>query len=592
MANNFLIDIVSPALGSATFATELDKAFRNIDENFKRIVSAPYLEGQEGRSIEAVDLPLVEDGELTSFGLTAVREIFMDPEIDSLSDVDSGSRAPIGQHSASEYILEHPSIKVLCKYSPDSGEIEGYVCCAEYYCYIDMRVDDLGHLTYPTIHETFVDYTCQVFGEYDSETGTWTFTRGVMLPTIYYNQSQGYFCWMINGVDTGIRAQGIKGDDGRPPLAAVVRGTGSVLDRYGIGRAVSINVNEFMLTEPTEDKLIGEWESINRSTIQNGDLVCCLFNVTDSLYTGVSYPDMLIGNISVTGESTKSFTITEPDACRFSSLWRSYILFYAFRGIDYMNTDYKKTKAVFVPAHTQGITHAMFQDDSHVQYTQTGGSWSSRDNGGNDDLVFKKVRESRLIGTGSVGNENRMTEPDAMTENFTSVKFIGYNSEVEGTSTAKVGGVPGVMLGVPVGSVVSWLNSGQNRIPDGWYITGETTENVPPVFGLKNVDLSSDDYDMVLVNGETEIARLVFTGISEDGGVYVLGDGDNRFMKIFCTICGYDFPEGNGPLRVETSQNTYNDYVNTEINERWSQFTFQSVDGGTMFYLTKQITQE
>ncbi len=593
MANNFLTDIVSPTLGSATFATELNEAFRTIDDNFKKIVSAPYLEGQEGRSIEAIAMPLVENGELTDFGRAAAREIFMDPTIETIEDIDSGStRQPIGSiqiHNASDYLLEHPTINVLCKYSPDTGQVEDYICCAEYYCFLDMRVEDLGMLDTPSTQTQFVDYTCQLFGEYDSETGEWTFTKGVMLPTIYFNSEQGYFCWKINNVETGIRAQGIKGDAGRPPLAAVVKGNGT---KYTSGSSdvVVISVTKFMRLEPTLEQNAGEWSDIANSTIQNGDLVCCLFDISDDTYQQVRYTDMLIGNIAVTGsDNSRIFSMTVPDACRFSSLWRSYILFYAFRGINYKNVNYKNSKAVFIPASTPSITHAIFQDDSRVNYSQMStGDWSATDGEGTkNDLIFKKVRESRLIGTGSVGNSNKMTAPDEMTDEMTSVKFLGYNTEVDGTSKARVNRIPGILLGVPVGSVVSWMYNDVERIPEGWYITGDVTEYVPPVFGTKIVNANTNDCDIILRHNGEIIEKMVFTGITDDEP----GTRDNKFVSIFCAIAGYQAPEEGSPLVIDTDFDTYSDYLNRELTERWSQFDFRESNNrdGLVFYLTRIV---
>ena len=122
--DNFLTHIQAPTLGSSTFATDLQEAFRTIDDNFKKIVSAPYLEGQEGLSIVPVDLLLVSNGELTELGKLAAREIFSTPDIDTLEDIDTVAPkvGSVQTHSASDYLVEHPAIKVLAKWNPSTGQ--------------------------------------------------------------------------------------------------------------------------------------------------------------------------------------------------------------------------------------------------------------------------------------------------------------------------------------------------------------------------------------------------------------------------------------------------------------------------------------
>lgn len=587
MSNNFLTHITAPTLGSATFATDLQEVFRNIDDNFKKIVSAPYLEGQEGLSIIAVDLPLVENGVLTKLGKTAAREIFSNPDIETLEDIDTLC-PPVGgtpEHSASEYLVEHPNIKMFAKYNPDTGEIDNYICSSEYYLYLDMRVEDLGTLQNPSSQTTFIDYTCQLFGEYTTDAG-WVFTKGIMLPTLYYNSDLGCFCWKINNAETGIRAQGVKGDDGRPPLAAVVKGAGRVASLDGLN-VVRITVTDYSVLETSVDPVTGEtvyqanWNPVTSSGLQNGDLVACIFTIVDPTY-GTTYPDMVLGNLLISGtDSSQIYTITLPDANRFSSLWRSYLTFYAFRDIDYKSTDPSKSKAVFVPGSTPGVTHAMFQDDSGVEYTQTGGNWTAEDTLNEDNLVFKKVSESRLVGSGSMGDANKMTSADTSTDFLSTVKFIGYNSEVEGTSKSKVNGLPGVLLGTPVGTIVNWIN--MENVPEGWYPTGEVTTYTQPVFGMRYASIDATDYDVAVKNGDSFLKKLTFTDITEDGG---LGNHDAKFYKIFSVISG-TVPQL--PMIIQTDQTTYESYMSIE-KFNWNTFDLNEVSGGLAFYLTKLIS--
>jgi hypothetical protein len=610
MANNatneFITHIVTPTLGSPYFARDFNEAFRTIEENFKKIVSAPYLEGQEGRSIEAVDMEIVDGidengyatGDLTDFGRAMVRELFSDPDIETMEDVDDRNnvyhRGPIGDgvntgtHTAGEYLRKHPTIKVFCKYSPDTNQIEDYICSAEYYCYLDMRVEDLGNLAVPSTQNQFFDYTCQMFGEYtgtelDHEDKRWVFSKGVMLPTLYFNNDQGYFCWKINNVETGIRAQGIKGDQGRPPLAAVVKGDG-VQYTSAQGSSVTIVVSQYMRMVTEGNHEIGEWGNIVDSGIQDGDLVCCLFDIGDSYYPGVAYPDMVIGNIRTDGNI---YSITLPDSCRFSSLWRDYILFYACRGINYKSTTMKATKALFVPSAQQGIVHAIFQDDSKVEYVNRGGGdWEATDGvGTTNDLVIKKVSDRRLLGTQSVGNDNKMTAPEYSESGVnqrTNVKFVGYNTVTEGTSKSEVNHLPNVLLGVPVGTVVNWLNL--DSVPEGWFPTGDVSGYYPPVFAL-TVCSETDNYDVVLRSNGVPFAYLKFKDI--DTSTIEPTTDNPIYGNIFCQLTGWQYGR---PITIDTNSVSINNFVSRDIRERWSMFDFSFDGNNILFSLTRQIS--
>lgn len=582
--NEFLTRITAPTLGSATFATDLREVFQNIDDNFKKIVSAPYLEGQEGNSVEAYDMTIVEDGELTEFGAAMMREILSDPSIETISDITSNpiynSVGP-AQHTIYECLESSPTMKVLRTIDPDTNDVDRWICSAEYYCFIDMRIEDLGNSGYPSSQTTFIDYSCLVFAEY--EDGDWVFSKGNMMPTLYYSSEQSCFCWKVNGMETGIRAQGVKGDDGRPPKAAVVKGFGTVSD-IGASKVVRIMVTEYSVFNTHIDgggELVVEtsWGNIQDSGLQDGDLVVCIFTVTDPTYT-MTYPDMIVANIRITGEGESAvYTITAPDINRMSSLWRSYLLFYACKDIDYKSTDMSKTKAMFIPSSSEGIVHAIFQDDSGVEYSVNEDVWTSEDTLGEDNLVFKKVKESKLVGEGSLGNT--MSETDQDTEYESKVKFKGYSMEVDGTSKARVNGVDSTLLGVPVGSIVNWMD--MSRIPEGWFVTGETEDYVPPVFALRYAAPEATDYDVVVKNGDLVVQKATITGINEQGS---FGERDTRFLGIFCTLSGNDFGK---PVVIPTTASTIREYMSTE-RFNWNWFDLEEVEGtGVKFYLTKQI---
>lgn len=576
IANPFIKTITVPALDSATFALDLQEIFQNIDDNFKKIVSAPYLEGQEGRSVDTVDMLIVENGELTEFG-RGVASTIVGQEVESISGMDSVC-PPIGggTHKISDYLFEHPTMKVFCKDSQDTYETDDYICSAEYYCFLDMRVEDLGYAAYPSSVTTFSDKTCQIFAKYIQglDNSRWEFTKGVMLPTVYYDSGNGCFCWKVNSVKTGIRAQGIKGDDGRPPLAAVVKGDGIEFTPVGGQVVVNIDINWYLKTYGTEDinENYGEWEAIENSGIMDGDLVCCLFDITDAT-AGTTYTDMVIGNIKV---EDNLYYMTVLDSCRFSSLWREYVLFYAFQGIDYKSTTMRNTKAIFIPSRIDNVVHAIFQDDSKVVYS--GDPVVSQDTETEaNTLVFKKVNIDRLLGTKTVSNEYLMSKTDTDTghvEDTTKIKFAGYST------SATVNSMPDVLLGVPVGSVVSWMNTG--NIPQGWFVVGTVTDEIlhKPVFAIKQEGYNSEDFDIVGIREGRMVYKANLYSIDQDGTTL---SRNSAFGKILCQLTGRTFSE---PIVVQTDARNWSEFVG-DLTSNWP-FSKNAMTGNQMnMYLTK-----
>ena len=519
--SDYLKQITAPDLNDPSFASQLEQAFQNIEDNFQRIVSAPYLQGQEGSSVVAVDEPIVEtDGDtLTPFGRGVINCIFEDTKhvFFTLSEIDRiippVSYVADRGAKASDYLVKHPTMKCLYTYNTNADEIETPICGAEYYLYVDERIQDLNMNANNADQADFVDYTCIIFAQYVDN--KWVFSKGTQVPTLYYNRSENRFCWRVNGIDTGIYAQGIKGEQGNPPVSAIVYGNVEKSD----DNTTTIIVSEYWCMNALDNTY--DWDStLSNSGLSDGDLVVCLAKYPKDIYT---LEDLVIGNIHIETE-TGTYSVTVPTDSRFSRVWGSYLLFNSMADINYKATDEKTTKALFVPAHNENTVHAIFQDDSHVNYSKVDGVWVVNDGTTTDDLVIKKVNKNQIIGGNSVGNANRLSEyTDDGSRNSaqTELKVVGY--KVSGT----VNNIDCVELGTPVGSIMHWIDMSQ--VPDGWFPVGPVNTLDPnPVFKLTEVNSDSNDYDLILNVGTSESHKFIFY----DGN----NIRDRRYAKIFCTL--------------------------------------------------------
>jgi hypothetical protein len=232
----------------------------------------------------------------------------------------------------------------------------------------------------------------------------------------------------------------------------------------------------------------------------------------------------------------------------------------------------RNTKAIFIPSRIGNVVHAIFQDDSKVVYDVD--PVSSTDDSDTNDLVFKKVNIDRLLGTNTVSNDYLMSKTDNETEHVedtTTIKFVGYNT------SATVNSMPDVLLGVPVGSVVSWMDT--EHIPQGWFVVGTVTDESlhKPVFAI--VQANETDYDIVGKKDGTAIFYASLYSVDSDGN---LVGRNSAFGKILCQLTGHTF--GN-PINITTSTSGWNTFIG-KITRNWP-FSKTSEGNQMNMYLTK-----
>lgn len=116
------------------------------------------------------------------------------------------------------------SMKVQLYYTVDYNTNDKKILgSSRYFVYYDPRLAQIsGGLD---SNEVFRDVSAALFREsYEENNETlWHFVNKGILPTIYWSAENGYWCWSINEIDTGIRCEGIKGEDGKDGNARVVR---------------------------------------------------------------------------------------------------------------------------------------------------------------------------------------------------------------------------------------------------------------------------------------------------------------------------------------------------------------------------------
>ena len=206
-------EIVAPDLTDERFSDSLNEAFALINDNFKKIVSAPIYRGQQGENTKIKEVAILDGNQFTDEGKKIVKVIFEDANLDewdggfeSLKTILAGINKykPIGSKSAVDYFTAND--KILMFYL-DNVE-ETLLAPAQLYIFQDERVGDITDTT-----DGFEDMTCFVSFEWDAENKTYTYVKAEQFPTIAWSTAMGDYVWKINGQLTNIIAKGLKGAD-------------------------------------------------------------------------------------------------------------------------------------------------------------------------------------------------------------------------------------------------------------------------------------------------------------------------------------------------------------------------------------------
>lgn len=241
---DLLTEVKAPNINSSDFSNEVEEMVANINTNFRKILSAPYLKGDRGYDVTMTDervFSSTNTGAFTDFGKMLIQTLYSD--IDGIANVSTYAELVtlMSSHQSSDYYSGGNvwSYSALLQDDSDSDAANVYSLTlpviqdtktgnkymSALWTYIDPRRKYLPS----ALSSAFVDRTCVVDGEgpYDSSTQltTWSLSRLDIIPSFYYDDATKGFCWKLNGEHTGIAAQGIKGDNGDPISSYVCLGT-------------------------------------------------------------------------------------------------------------------------------------------------------------------------------------------------------------------------------------------------------------------------------------------------------------------------------------------------------------------------------
>lgn len=236
LADTQLARIVAPNISDPTYANDLSNAFEIINENFRKLASAPFLQGVKGDSYQLQAYPIFKNGLLTEEGAILLNSIFsttkflINDTYDNCVDKANGIAPVIGANSAlscfrngSTYVNNYVYFQEIV--DDANNVVSESKTYGQLFYFVDGRLKDAGSAleddTKKSELSSFCDYSG--FYQYDnSDPSNKKYIKLSLMPSIYYDENQNNICWMFNGIKTGISAVGATGRSGNDASLAYV----------------------------------------------------------------------------------------------------------------------------------------------------------------------------------------------------------------------------------------------------------------------------------------------------------------------------------------------------------------------------------
>lgn len=214
--------VVSPLLNDVEYASKLEGVFRNINDNFLQLANRDFVKGESGASVEIKEVDLInEDGTLTVYGQR------LKSSVESLS-VNKGEYEDVVwtddegvKHTLNIFdnLYTHPG-KVHMIYNTANDNTTPIAISSLYYVFLDGRyVNEFIGKIDDNLYSGKTNMSCVLV--YDNSIDGFKALKDAF-PKIHYERGIGW-CWQINGINSGIPAQGIPGKAGANATLHIVK---------------------------------------------------------------------------------------------------------------------------------------------------------------------------------------------------------------------------------------------------------------------------------------------------------------------------------------------------------------------------------
>lgn len=507
--NNQLARIVAPSINDTDYANKMATAFTNINDNFKKIASLPFLQGLQGDSYELKEYHVFEklssssdelklgNAVLTEEGAVLINAIFNTSfkSGNSLSELRKNTDFILNTVSAFDSFIEGDKIINNSIYfyviTDDSGEvIQKSKHLGQYFYFIDGRVKELGNAynDNKTKLDNFNDYTG--FFQYNPENQS--YFKVEIVPTLYYDKDKNDICWKFNNSKTGISAIGASGANGKDTTFYYVLTYVDAVDN------ISGEVKEVFV----ENKWVklSDLDENSDFNLQNSIALICIKSNDNSIDEELKDVMHAFGEIRKV-EGGNSWMAYWDNSLVIDSLVTNTSINQYFYKMGY-NSDGNFPRYLAIPIDTNRDKndrkgHVLMSDEGDLVLRGVEKAWDNYNNQNLPSLQNTKNDLSLKIENYNIDVNNHaitnVSEISGTTCDFTngkigSIDAISITTKgIESLSgsigaltcdsietktldatesiTSKVNNVPDVEVGMPIGSIIMWPTK---TPPSGW----------------------------------------------------------------------------------------------------------------------------
>lgn len=423
-----------------------------------------------------------------------------------------------------------PVVRMFAIHDIDTDTITN-ICATQLYYFYDARIGSIQLLDDKDSANNFTDYTSFITissdknadGDYEIN-GTYTMFKSQDLPTLYYDNDAQEFCWKMNGIESNITAQGVKGDKGDPAGCWFCRGVGNIVEQNG-EEMITVRLNTYYTydEETATIKLI----SVNSEDceIKNGDFVC----VDAYNYNGpdnTTYFDTIFGNVDVklrdpNDPNSSAYTVTRPYYTSVMSMINSSpTLLYEQLSRISGNGLRDALHGLFVPSFSSQYAHMI----------------NSTVIDGNETLTLHPIRQQHVNGVldnAIIPTLNSSSKPDIVIDGYANVKMnsdldVDGNVNVSQNIKCTVNGVSDVYVGTPIGTVIDYYGE---SVPEGWVRIGGSIFDstiIRVAYGTSSVYYDESSIDVIIAPPSNDPNLTMYLTFS-----------DKRMINIFILLSSY-----------------------------------------------------
>lgn len=221
-------EIEMPAITDVKFAEKLDGVFDNINANFMQLANADFVKGASGDSVKIREIEF--DDTLKAKLKACIRGLSTNADVEQRSIFDSNGN----EISIWDNFDNNPgTLYAIGNEVSDSNEGGFTIVSSLNYIFLDARYANsvMNNIDFSQYDNTS-DFSCMVV--YDGNRGEFVSLANAFT-TIYYDSTVG-LCWKVNGCNTGIPVQGMRGRAGIDSKLYIVQCNSYTVNDSGIMR--------------------------------------------------------------------------------------------------------------------------------------------------------------------------------------------------------------------------------------------------------------------------------------------------------------------------------------------------------------------